>query len=128
MGLALFGSYQGLWNTVLETLFADSTDRGDHRAKATTKKFGFTLLATTAGPALAIVLFFFLGDAWSLGRLTAVLCAGLALCAPPVVFLLRLDDVAEDRHGRSVSMAGDEKVATHIPYVVLASDLISGFG
>ena len=35
VGLAAFGAYQGVWSTALETLFADSTARGAHRAAAT---------------------------------------------------------------------------------------------
>ena len=33
-GLAAFGAYQGVWSTALETLFADSTAPGAHRAAA----------------------------------------------------------------------------------------------
>ena len=145
--LALFGAYQGVWNTALETLFADSTHRGERRTAATTRKFGLTLLATTAGPLIAIGLFLALGDHWSLYQLRTVMACGLVLCAPPALLLTRLRDVRDGARTSSASTVGEERpsvaasfdddVLLHtppkrrlgrIPYVVLASDVVSGFG
>lgn len=49
VALALFGSYQGVWNTGLETIYADSVPTG-HRASLNTKKFVLMLLASCSGP------------------------------------------------------------------------------
>jgi len=51
-GLGLFGSYQGVWNTALETIFADSIPSG-HRDEVNTQKFNLTLLSSVSGPLLA---------------------------------------------------------------------------
>ena len=125
VGLAAFGAYQGVWSTALETLFADSTAPGAHRAAATARKFGFTLLATTAGPALALILFLCIGDDWSLAALRTVAVVGLALCAPPALLLLGLRDVGADAcDDEDEDEAGDEGIAR----LILVADLISGFG
>ena len=125
VGLAAFGAYQGVWSTALETLFADSTAPGAQRAAATARKFGFTLLATTAGPALALILFLCIGDDWSLAALRTVAVVGLALCAPPALLLLGLRDVGADAcDDEDEDEAGDEGIAR----LILVADLISGFG
>ena len=82
-------------------------------AEATARKFGLTLLATTAGPALALVLFLCIGDDWSLAALKTVAVVGLALCAPPALLLLGLRDVGADAcdDGDDADEAGDEGIA-----------------
>ena len=147
-GLGSFGAYQGVWNTALETIFADSTKRGEKRAAATTRKFGLTLVATCAGPLVAIALFLWLGDDWTLKQLRTVMLVGVCLCGPPALLLLLLRDVREeddddDDRGMSPStepplINGDDGEPAvlkprgsrlgPVPYVVLASDLLSGFG
>ena len=131
--LALFGAYQGVWTTALETIFADSTHRGERRAAATTRKFVLTLAATCAGPLIAIALFEGFGDAWTLPELRIVLAAGVALCAPPALLLLKLrdvrspDDVADDDPGAGAGKPRRSPLGAP-RYVILASDLVSGFG
>ena len=94
-------------------------------AEATARKFGLTLLATTAGPALALVLFLCIGDDWSLAALKTVAVVGLALCAPPALLLLGLRGGARMRAAtRTADEAGDEGIAR----LILVADLISGFG
>lgn len=124
VGLSAFGAYQGCWSTALETLFADSTTKGADRSEATARKFGLTLLATTAGPLLALILFFCLGDTWSLPALKTVAVVGLALCAPPALLLLGLRDVVSEACDDEATEQGDENIARWI----LLADLVSGFG
>lgn len=125
VGLAAFGAYQGCWSTALETLFADSTTKGADRSEATARKFGLTLLATTAGPLLALILFFCLGDTWSLPALKTVAVVGLALCAPPALLLLGLRDVVSEACDDEATEQGDDE---NIARWILLADLVSGFG
>ena len=89
--------------------------------------------ATCAGPLIAIALFEGFGDAWTLPELRIVLAAGVALCAPPALLLLKLrdvrspDDVADDDPGAGAAKPRRSPLGAP-RYVILASDLVSGFG
>ncbi|KAH8061803.1 major facilitator superfamily-like protein [Aureococcus anophagefferens] len=108
----LAGVARGVWSYsvlsgylyVLTGIRTSSTHRGERRAAATTRKFVLTLAATCAGPLIAIALFEGFATCATSGRRTT----------PPTT----------TRRGR-----GKPREAFGAPrYVILASDLVSGFG
>mmetsp|Transcript_19926 Transcript_19926/g.35549 ORF Transcript_19926/g.35549 Transcript_19926/m.35549 type:complete len:510 (+) Transcript_19926:64-1593(+) len=112
--LAMWGSYQGLWNTGLETIFADSIPK-QQRSKPTTNKYILQLISTVTGPVIAICLFFGFGDSWNINELRTVLMVGAALCAPPALILFCFNDrdmVTEIHRRRRHSMANERKEAS----------------
>ena len=120
-GLSLFGSYQGLWNTALETIFADSIPTG-HRQKALTEKFGATLVASISGPLLANGYFYvFRADEWTLPALRDVFVGGVLLCVPPMFLLCLFRDA--DCLGASAdavdTAASDDDEQQHFPPAVV---------
>mmetsp|Transcript_11714 Transcript_11714/g.28866 ORF Transcript_11714/g.28866 Transcript_11714/m.28866 type:complete len:698 (+) Transcript_11714:20-2113(+) len=106
VALSLWGSYQGLWNTGLETIFADSIPK-NQRSKPTTNKYILQLISTVTGPVFAIFLFLGFGDEWRIVELRTVLMVGAALCAPPafLLFLFRDEDMVSHRSRRQARRA-----------------------
>jgi len=150
-GLGAFGAYQGIWNTALETIFADSVPTGRLRDKVNTQKFVLTLVSTCSGPLLANIYFYTYGiDDWREAALRNVFIIGIALCAPPMLMLCFFRD--EDTLGASadavdmrmpaalVESAVDDSDSLEIVndkahnsqkfvlYIVALNDLVGGLG
>ena len=89
--LAFWGAYQGVWNTSLETIFADSIPLGE-RSLYNTRKFVLQLLASISGPIGAIVLFVLTGNNWGQHTLTTVFAGGLVATIPSIVCLFFFRD------------------------------------
>ncbi|KAJ1463574.1 major facilitator superfamily domain-containing protein [Pelagophyceae sp. CCMP2097] len=114
LALTLFGGYQGVWNTALETIFADSTKSGLARTTATTHKFVVTLASTCIGPLIAIALFIASGDDWSLHSLRLALIVGVSLSGPPALLLLGMRDVdAKGSRRRKPDAATENPLRQH---------------
>jgi MFS family permease len=110
VGMGAFGSYQGIWNTALETIFADSAPTGRLREHANKQKFMLTLVSTCSGPLLANLYFYSYGsDDWSEVALRDVFIIGIVLCVPPMFLLCLFRD--EDTLGASAD-AVDMRAAT----------------
>ena len=89
--LGFWGAYQGVWNTSLETIFADSIPLGE-RSLYNTRKFVLQLLASISGPVGAIVLFVLTGNNWGQHTLTTVFAGGLGATVPSIVCLFFFRD------------------------------------
>ena len=149
--LGAFGAYQGIWNTALETIFADSVPTGRFRDKVNTQKFVLTLVSTCSGPLLANIYFYTYGaDDWREVALRDVFIIGIALCAPPMLMLCFFRD--EDTLGASADAVDMRTPATVVEafaddveasgilndnantsqkfvlYIVALNDLVGGLG
>jgi len=91
IAMSCWGSYQGLWNTGVETIFADSIP-SNQRSKPTTNKYILQLISTVTGPIIAIFLFLAFGDDWEIDGLRTVLMVGAGLSAPPAILLFFFND------------------------------------
>eukprot|EP00854_Cymbomonas_tetramitiformis_P014087 gene14087-16655_t len=142
--LCLWGVYQGLWYTSLETIFADSTKTGE-RSKLNTNKFILTLVSGISGPALAAAIFLIGQDSWSLEALQHVLLLGAGLCAPPAMLLLLFRDshklgrasdsfiLAKEGSPATIPNADDSDATISrtqhlILWMMIAGDMVSGIG
>ena len=99
--LGCWGAYQGVWNTSLETIFADSVPMGQ-RSLYNTRKFVLLQMASISGPVVAICLFLATNDNWGQHTLTFVFFCGLLATVPSItcLFFFR-DDLALPRGGAS---------------------------
>eukprot|EP00040_Diaphanoeca_grandis_P044571 m.12784 g.12784 ORF g.12784 m.12784 type:complete len:551 (+) comp9441_c0_seq1:207-1859(+) len=91
VALGMWGVYQGVWNTLLETVFADSVRTGD-RSAFNVRKFMLLQAASVVGPILALVIFLDQGNTWYHYTLRLVFVVGVALCAPGACILLFFND------------------------------------
>lgn len=91
MALSFWGMYQGVWNTVLETIYADSITTGN-RSELNTRKFMLLQAASIVGPLIALCLFLYEGDTWYHMTLRLVFIVGVSLCAPAAIMLFFFDD------------------------------------
>ena len=108
VALGLWGAYQGFWNTGLETIFSDSIPK-QQRSKPLTNKYILQLVSTMTGPLIAVCLFVYFGDHWSLPQLRIALLVGAGLCIPPamILFTFRDEDMVKRRQrGRSEGRSG----------------------
>jgi hypothetical protein len=70
-----------VWNTSLETIFADSVASGQ-RSAFNVKKFMLLQAASVVGPLIALVMFHFYGDTWYHVTLRNVFLAGVIFAVP----------------------------------------------
>eukprot|EP00039_Didymoeca_costata_P013332 m.201171 g.201171 ORF g.201171 m.201171 type:complete len:555 (+) comp15743_c0_seq10:141-1805(+) len=91
VALSTWGVYQGVWNTALETIFADSVSTGD-RTQFNTRKFMLLQAANVIGPIIALIMFQVYGDTWYHLTLRDVFAAGVALCVPGAILLFFFSD------------------------------------
>lgn len=91
IALIFWGICKGLWNPALEALFADSIASGN-RSNLYTVKYAVLVAATASGPALNFVIFYIIGDYWSLHRLTTAFSVGIALTGVSFFVTPFLDD------------------------------------
>eukprot|EP00038_Savillea_parva_P007323 m.169300 g.169300 ORF g.169300 m.169300 type:complete len:624 (-) comp13085_c0_seq1:115-1986(-) len=89
--LSFWGMYQGVWNTVLETIYADSITTGN-RSDFNTRKFMLLQLASIVGPLIALILFLEEGDTWYHMTLRLVFIVGVSLCTPGAIMLFFFND------------------------------------
>lgn len=88
--MAALGTYRGFNNPPMEALFADSVRAGS--SSLYTYKYAITVVASGVGPALSVAMFHALGNTWTLADCRAVLLAGLALMAAPLLLMCFFDD------------------------------------
>lgn len=89
--LAMWGAYQGLGSTALETIFADSVATGK-RSEFSTRKFMFLQIASITGPIIAICLFLYKGNHWHINTLSTIFLIGIVLSLPSVMLLFFFSD------------------------------------
>jgi hypothetical protein len=92
VALLLWGAYSGIWNTSLESIFADSVETGS-RTWLYTLKFIVSIAANALGPLINIVVFrFFVADQWSIADLKPVLMTGFLFSIVPSTLLFFFSD------------------------------------
>lgn len=104
IALGLWGMYQGVWNTVMETVFADSVKTGD-RSKFNTRKFMLLQASSVVGPIVAIAIFSLSGNTWYHVTLRNVFLTGAMLCIPGALLLMFFRDdhaLGEESQGHAV--------------------------
>jgi MFS family permease len=89
--LAIWGCFRGVSNTSLSALFADSIPTGQ-RSKYFTQRTILITLGNTTGPLVALTMFFFLGDHWTVKDCATVMLAGQLISAPTMVILCMMSD------------------------------------
>lgn len=105
IALGCWGAYQGVWNTSLETIYADSVPTGQ-RSFYNTRKFVLLQLASISGPVGAIVLFCITGNDWGQHTLTMVFFIGLLATIPSIMCLFFFrDELTVSRDGSALSAA-----------------------
>jgi len=123
IAMSCWGSYQGLWNTGVETIFADSIP-SNQRSKPTTNKYILQLISTVTGPIIAIFLFLGFGDDWEIDGLRTVLMVGAGLSAPPAILLFFFNDADMVSNRRRRAPGGRGGVASsdrNVPYTRIES-------
>jgi hypothetical protein len=124
MALSFWGMYQGVWNTVLETIYADSITTGN-RSDFNTRKFMLLQAASVVGPLIALCLFLYEGDTWYHMTLRLVFIVGVSLCVPAAIMLFFFnDDKALGDESEAVSVAPSRNSGAETP----VSRQISGRG
>jgi MFS family permease len=91
IALGIWGCFWGVANTSLSALFADSIPTGQ-RAKYFTQRSILTTIGNTSGPLVALTMFLFLGDKWTVTDCAVVMMAGQLICAPGMIILCMLND------------------------------------
>ncbi|CAB9528107.1 major Facilitator Superfamily MFS [Seminavis robusta] len=91
VALAIWGVFWGIANTSLGALFADSIADGD-RSYYFTQRSILINLGNTVGPSMALAMFFFLGDHWTVHDCAVVMSFGQAVCLPAVLLLALFSD------------------------------------
>ncbi|CAB9528108.1 major Facilitator Superfamily MFS [Seminavis robusta] len=89
--LAVWGIFWGITNTSLGAIFADSISDGDRSYYFTLRSI-LLILGNTVGPTMALALFYFLGDNWTMRECAIVMGLGQAVCLPAVLLLVLLND------------------------------------
>lgn len=110
VGLGFLGAYQGAWSTSLYTIYADSVPSGK-RSRYQTYQFISRVISSVVGPALAIILYAFLGDNWSLVTQRNVFVVGLAMLALATIFLFNFVDIVDDDEDDDVDEEEEENDA-----------------
>jgi hypothetical protein len=110
VGFAGWGAYVALANPALESLFADSVATGD-RASIFSLKYATLQVASACGPLVSVLLFYKLGDTFTLDVLRKVLLVGCLLGAIAVMFLACLRD--EEGLGRESDVV-EEDIMTEV--------------
>ena len=108
-----WGAYQGLNNTAVEALFADSVPRGQ-RTGVYTAKWVAQIASQVVGYALCLGMFIQFGDDWSLDVLKTVMFCGLGVhfFAFFVLFMLK-DEFAKRPAGGEPLLHADESTFEH---------------
>ena len=89
--LCMWGAFQGMRGSAMQSIFADSVPTGE-RSCPTTLNTILSRLGSLVGPLVALAIFFARGDTWTLRELRIVFIAGQVACIFPTVVLFFFDD------------------------------------
>jgi len=89
--LAIWGLFWGVVNTSVTALFADSIADGD-RSYYFMQRTLIQQCGSLFGPIMALIMFAKLGDEWTLGQCSIVICAGQVLAIPALILLSFMND------------------------------------
>lgn len=91
VAMGIWGLFWGISNTAISALFADSIPDGD-RSYYFTQRSMLQYLGFMMGPLVALGMFTWLGDEWSIRECSLVICVGQCFCIPVVLFLCTMND------------------------------------
>jgi MFS family permease len=91
VALSFWGVFQGISNPSVDALFADSMMDGE-RSKYFTKKIVCRYLGSSSGPLVALFMFSYLGNEWTIEECQFILCAAQVLSFPALIVLCSLND------------------------------------
>ena len=86
---AFWGVFMGAHSATLEALFGDSVESG-RRSKLYARRAALRNAGNSVGPILSIILFWRIGDDWTIRNLTVVMLSGMAVAVIPCVLLFSL--------------------------------------
>ena len=89
--LCMWGAFQGMRGSAMQSIFADSVPTGE-RSCPTTLNTILSRLGSLCGPLVALAIFFARGDTWTLRELRIVFIVGQIACIFPSVVLFFFDD------------------------------------
>ena len=132
LGLILQGIYSAISNTATYSLYSDSVSCGEERTQALSRVAIVTQVSMASGPLVAVILFRFIGDVWSLDILRGVLICGLLLMLPANLFLFGWADphpTEKQTTAEGGSEDGrDKRISSVVPYMVCINDVITCVG
>jgi hypothetical protein len=108
--MSLWGIMWGISDNSLASLFCGSIPK-DKRVRYFKRGSSLIQLGNFSGPLIALVIFYYLGDTWSIRDCSIVMAAGLALCVPAILILCCLHD------DRDIDMADSD-----LPIVISFQD------
>jgi MFS family permease len=117
---ALFGAFNAMSNPALASIFADSVESG-RRTRVYAITYAVQLGCMAAGPAIAVVFFWRLGNTWETGVMRTVMLAGNACSTLSVVLLWFFDD-AKSMGSASEALGGKAEVSGDSRRPLLAAD------
>lgn len=91
IALLLWGIHWGIVNTSITALFSDSIPDGE-RSYYFTKRAVLINIANTCGPLIALIMFAFMGDNWTVKDCSMVLLAGNLISLPGLLLLCWMSD------------------------------------
>lgn len=123
LALGTWGLFWGIANTALGALFADSVPDG-YRAYYFTKRSILINLGNTVGPSLGLIMFFVLGDKWTVKDCAIVMTLGQAVCLPAVLTLAFFND--DDSEQSRISI-GSLQSQTTSSTITISEPLLQGY-
>ncbi|MHA2273817.1 MAG: MFS transporter [Candidatus Hodarchaeales archaeon] len=127
------GAALGISGTAREALLADSIPTGK-RSKVYADLFFLNMIFSAVGPALNIVLFFYLGDKWDISILRAVIFVSaifISIASCSTFFMAdknALGKESESLASTAIEEDTEERSSFTIPIIIVISGLIIGFG
>jgi hypothetical protein len=89
--LSLWGIMWGILDNSLASLFSDSIPK-NKRVLYFKRGSSLMQLGNFSGPLIALLIFYYLGNKWSIRDCSIVMAAGLVLCVPAILILCCLRD------------------------------------
>ncbi len=141
ISLILWGAFQGMNRPALEAIFADSVPSRT-RSRIYSWNHLIRQFAMATGPFLNVLLFYVIGNQWTLVNLRKVMFAGIIISLLSVSLLFFFDDdkalkdaseavknVELPMHlGFAKNTLLQKRSVRVVPYILVASNIIIGFG
>eukprot|EP00563_Minutocellus_polymorphus_P019910 CAMPEP_0197716222 /NCGR_PEP_ID=MMETSP1434-20131217/1183_1 /TAXON_ID=265543 /ORGANISM="Minutocellus polymorphus, Strain CCMP3303" /LENGTH=362 /DNA_ID=CAMNT_0043300545 /DNA_START=15 /DNA_END=1100 /DNA_ORIENTATION=- len=110
LALAFWGALWGVVYTTISALFADSVPDGK-RSLWFTRRVVLIKLGNMVGPVVVLVMFYMLGDKWSVNDCSVVMMFGQAVCVIPLLLLCWMKDVESHEGDDSLLQSNDPEQA-----------------
>ena len=103
VALATWGIAGGMFNPSLSAIFADSVPEGK-RSYYFTRRAILTTLGNVTGPLVALFMFLFLGDQWTIHDCSTVMAVGQVISVPGILLLCCFNDHDDTTSSRESSV------------------------